>query len=236
MLALKLTLVPLFLLVVSMWGKWWGPSIAGWLAGLPVVAGPIFVPLDAFPWACLRSPRGELIAGGNPSVRGVQFRLCVDVPIVQLANRVNCRPRRLVPVRLRALALADLAFVGPDRCSHSSLLWAVVLAEDFGRYGRRASFLVRSARQNDRRGPSDLVCHIGVGLGRPNVERVACGLPAARDHPFRFIPSRARSGFRDFAIARYGAGAFLIRRVLSCSDVRASLPTTHRAPLNNHDD
>lgn len=41
MLALKLTLVPLFLMVVSMSGKWWGPSIAGWLAGLPVVAGPI---------------------------------------------------------------------------------------------------------------------------------------------------------------------------------------------------
>jgi hypothetical protein len=41
MLALKLTLVPLFLLVVSMSGKWWGPSIAGWLAGLPVVTGPI---------------------------------------------------------------------------------------------------------------------------------------------------------------------------------------------------
>ena len=41
MLALKLTLVPVFLLIVSMSGKWWGPSIAGWLAGLPVVAGPI---------------------------------------------------------------------------------------------------------------------------------------------------------------------------------------------------
>ncbi len=41
MLTLKLTLVPLFLLVVSMSGTWWGPSIAGWLAGLPVVAGPI---------------------------------------------------------------------------------------------------------------------------------------------------------------------------------------------------
>lgn len=43
MLALKLTLVPLFLLVVSMSGTWWGPSIAGWLAGLPVVAGPILL-------------------------------------------------------------------------------------------------------------------------------------------------------------------------------------------------
>jgi hypothetical protein len=41
MLALKLTLVPFFLFAVSMSGKWWGPTIAGWLAGLPVVAGPI---------------------------------------------------------------------------------------------------------------------------------------------------------------------------------------------------
>ena len=41
MIALKLTLVPLFLLIVSMSGTWWGPSVAGWLAGLPVVAGPI---------------------------------------------------------------------------------------------------------------------------------------------------------------------------------------------------
>ncbi|GLU32474.1 hypothetical protein WKR88_28610 [Trinickia caryophylli] len=41
MLALKLTLVPLFLMIVSMSGKWWGPSVAGWIAGLPVVAGPI---------------------------------------------------------------------------------------------------------------------------------------------------------------------------------------------------
>ena len=40
-LALKLTLVPLFLLIVSMSGKLWGPAVAGWLAGLPVVAGPI---------------------------------------------------------------------------------------------------------------------------------------------------------------------------------------------------
>lgn len=41
MLALKLTLVPLFLLLVSIAGRRWGPSIAGWLAGLPVVACPI---------------------------------------------------------------------------------------------------------------------------------------------------------------------------------------------------
>lgn len=41
MLLLKLFLVPSFLLLLSLAGKRWGPSVAGWLAGLPVVAGPI---------------------------------------------------------------------------------------------------------------------------------------------------------------------------------------------------
>ncbi len=41
MLFLKLTLVPAVLLAVSLAGKRWGPSIAGWLSALPVVAGPI---------------------------------------------------------------------------------------------------------------------------------------------------------------------------------------------------
>lgn len=41
MLLLKLLLVPTFLALLSVAGKRWGPSMAGWLAGLPVVTGPI---------------------------------------------------------------------------------------------------------------------------------------------------------------------------------------------------
>lgn len=41
MLALKLTLVPLLIYIVSMSSKWWGPATAGWLAGPPLMAGPI---------------------------------------------------------------------------------------------------------------------------------------------------------------------------------------------------
>lgn len=41
MILLKLILVPSFLLLLSVAGKRWGASVAGWLAGLPVVAGPI---------------------------------------------------------------------------------------------------------------------------------------------------------------------------------------------------
>jgi hypothetical protein len=41
MLALKLSLVPLSIFLVSMSGRWWGPKLAGWLAGLPAVTGPL---------------------------------------------------------------------------------------------------------------------------------------------------------------------------------------------------
>ena len=41
MLALKLLLVPTFLLLLSLAGRRWGPAVAGWLAGLPVLTGPI---------------------------------------------------------------------------------------------------------------------------------------------------------------------------------------------------
>jgi uncharacterized membrane protein (GlpM family) len=48
LLALKLLVVPGFLLLLSLAGNRWGPSVAGWLAGLPVVAGPIlyFIALE----------------------------------------------------------------------------------------------------------------------------------------------------------------------------------------------
>ena len=41
MLLLKVMLVPGFLALVTLAGRRWGPAVAGWLAGLPVVAGPI---------------------------------------------------------------------------------------------------------------------------------------------------------------------------------------------------
>jgi uncharacterized membrane protein (GlpM family) len=46
---LKLLLVPVFLLLISLAGKRWGAGVAGWLAGFPVVAGPIllFVAIDS---------------------------------------------------------------------------------------------------------------------------------------------------------------------------------------------
>lgn len=41
MLVLKLSLVPGFLLLISLASKRWGPGVAGWLSSLPVIAGPV---------------------------------------------------------------------------------------------------------------------------------------------------------------------------------------------------
>jgi hypothetical protein len=38
---LKITLVPLLIGAITLAGRRWGPAVAGWLSGLPVVAGPI---------------------------------------------------------------------------------------------------------------------------------------------------------------------------------------------------
>jgi hypothetical protein len=43
MLLLKLVLVPFFLLLVTLAGRRWGAATAGWLAGFPVVTGPILL-------------------------------------------------------------------------------------------------------------------------------------------------------------------------------------------------
>ncbi|WLH14598.1 hypothetical protein PSH58_09935 [Pseudomonas hefeiensis] len=43
MLLLKLLVIPAFLLLISLAGRRWGPSVAGWLSGLPVVVGPILL-------------------------------------------------------------------------------------------------------------------------------------------------------------------------------------------------
>ncbi len=43
MLLLKLLLVPTLIALITLAGRRWGPALAGWLAGFPVVAGPVLL-------------------------------------------------------------------------------------------------------------------------------------------------------------------------------------------------
>ena len=64
MLLLKLLVIPAFLLLISLAGKRWGPSVAGWLSGLPVVVGPIllFLALEQGPAFAAQSAVAALSA------------------------------------------------------------------------------------------------------------------------------------------------------------------------------
>lgn len=91
MLLLKLLLVPALVLIITLVGRRWGPSVAGWVAGFPVVTGPtlLFIALDqgasfaasaahasliavlanvsfilAYAWTALRSPWYRAAATG----------------------------------------------------------------------------------------------------------------------------------------------------------------------------
>jgi uncharacterized membrane protein (GlpM family) len=97
MLALKLLLVPSFLLFVSLAGRHWGASVAGWLAGLPVVAGPILY--------FLAVERGKVFAAASASSALAAVMASVSFSVAY----AHCSQRFRWPVALLAGLLAWFA-------------------------------------------------------------------------------------------------------------------------------
>jgi hypothetical protein len=64
MLALKLFLVPSLIGIVTLAGRWRGPALAGWLAGCPIVAGPVLllVAIENGPGFAVSATSGALYA------------------------------------------------------------------------------------------------------------------------------------------------------------------------------
>jgi hypothetical protein len=85
-LALKLMLVPTFLLVVSLAGKSWRPAVAGSLAGLPLVTGPIML--------FLAMEQGEVFASSaaSSSLSGVLAAVAFSAGYANAAQRMSWLP------------------------------------------------------------------------------------------------------------------------------------------------
>jgi hypothetical protein len=133
MLTLKLTLVPFFLFVISLAGKRWGPGIAGWLAGLPVIAGPILFLL-------------VLIHGPNFGVHAATLSLSAILAseAFNFAYAWSCRSLRW-PVAL-CLGLASwLVAAGGLAMMPASPGWAIAVAAIAVAFGQ--TFLPRSNAQ-----------------------------------------------------------------------------------------
>ena len=73
MLLLKLLLVPSLVALVTLIGRRWGPSVAGWFAGFPVVAGPILFLVASEQGAGFAA----VAAGGALAATGANVAFCL---------------------------------------------------------------------------------------------------------------------------------------------------------------
>ena len=78
MFALKLLLVPAMLALVALAARLWGPAIAGWLAGLPLVAGPILfvIMLEQGPYFAARAAIAASAAISASILFGAAYSHC----------------------------------------------------------------------------------------------------------------------------------------------------------------
>lgn len=106
MLTLKLLLVPGALLLVSLAGRRWGAQVAGWLAGLPVVAGPILL--------VLALEQGARFASGAASaaLAAILASVSFSVAYARLAQRARW-PFALIAGLVAWLIAASLLSMAP---------------------------------------------------------------------------------------------------------------------------
>jgi uncharacterized membrane protein (GlpM family) len=129
MLALKLVLVPTFLLLITLAGRRWGPEIAGWLAGLPVVAGPIlfFLALAHGPQFAAQAATASLAAvlgtvtfniAYSHAARGLHWPAALPIALAAWAcaafalSQIPALPIETARLVSLAIALATL-LIGP---------------------------------------------------------------------------------------------------------------------------
>ncbi|WP_259466200.1 hypothetical protein, partial [Pseudomonas prosekii] len=120
MLMLKLLVIPGFLLLISLAGKRWGPSVAGWLSGLPVVVGPILF--------FLAIEQGEVFAAqsATAALSAMFAMIAFCVSYAQVAQRANW-PWALTISLLVWSATAVLLSVIPPSLTFSVIAAATAL-------------------------------------------------------------------------------------------------------------
>lgn len=116
MLLLKLLVIPGFLLLISLAGKRWGPSVAGWLSGLPVVVGPILF--------FLAIEQGQVFAAqsATAALSAMFAMIAFCVTYAQVAQRAKWPWALVISLLVWASAAVVLSLIAP------SLLFSVIAA------------------------------------------------------------------------------------------------------------
>ncbi|MGJ7518346.1 hypothetical protein ACSFE6_28890 [Pseudomonas baetica] len=108
MLMLKLLVIPGFLLLISLAGKRWGPSVAGWLSGLPVVVGPILL--------FLAIEQGEQFAAQSAlaALSAMFAMIAFCVTYAQVAQRTGWPLALTVSLSVWAVVAVVLSMIPPS--------------------------------------------------------------------------------------------------------------------------
>ncbi|MHC8394245.1 hypothetical protein ACYZT8_11375 [Pseudomonas sp. LB3P93] len=108
MLMLKLLVIPGFLLLISLAGKRWGPSVAGWLSGLPVVVGPILF--------FLAIEQGEVFAAqsAKAALSAMFAMIAFCVTYAQVAQRAGWPWALTVSLLVWAAVAVVLSLIAPS--------------------------------------------------------------------------------------------------------------------------
>ncbi len=135
LLLLKLFLVPVLVALITLAGRRWGPAMAGWISGFPVVAGPalLFIALDQGAAFAAQAAHVTLMAVMANVAFGVTYAwmatrhrwpLCAAAGVLAFAlvgwALVSLRPPAwvallvgLLGLQLAARAMPRVAFVNP---------------------------------------------------------------------------------------------------------------------------
>jgi uncharacterized membrane protein (GlpM family) len=115
-LILKLLVIPGFLLLISLAGKRWGPSVAGWLSGLPVVVGPILF--------FLAIEQGQVFAAqsATAALSAMFAMIAFCVTYAQVAQRAEWPWALVISLLVWATAAVVLSLIPP------SLVFSVIAA------------------------------------------------------------------------------------------------------------
>lgn len=116
LLGLKLFLVPACILLVTLAGQRWGAMVAGWLGGLPVLAGPILLLL------ALEHGAGFAAQAAVSAVSSLLPYLVFIVVYARTAERFDWLRCYALSLGAWGIAAWSVATLGPD------VWWAILLA------------------------------------------------------------------------------------------------------------
>jgi hypothetical protein len=118
---LKLSLVPFLIWMVTLAGRRWGPTVAGWLSAFPIVSGPILlaIALEQGPLFAANAAEGTLLA--------VVAILVFSIAYAWAARRLKVTGSMACALLAYALAVAALQAITVPLAAGFVMVWIALL-------------------------------------------------------------------------------------------------------------